>query len=309
MNEGLFFECSQCKDNQPTDRAGGREVFDQTSMRHFVPVPAWNKKWRAFSLDAPFTYLFLTHKTNRTLWFPLSSSIQHEYEYCGNMAAPGPSNTARRHHACSVAIPVSNHTMQLDFKWNNRSILWKYGCPGSFNYGKKTPRNRKTQRKPSQVEQQSIKSHSACSGAIPVSNHAMHQLVFLAQCLFVLLAGVTAVLASLSLAILLLPRLIIEILIRMIISIFYLILGAVDDFMWDVWLGKYSDPTKHHRGSVFLSTAIKVLYGVRPFFAVNPNYCEECTNAHESAMTEKKKYCHIDCTVCNKEYVKCLIPE
>ncbi len=69
MNEGLFFECSQCKDNQPTDRAGGREVFDQTSMRHFVPVPAWNKKWRAFSLGAPFTYLFLTHKTNRTLWY------------------------------------------------------------------------------------------------------------------------------------------------------------------------------------------------------------------------------------------------
>ena len=93
MNEGFL---NVPNERQPTNGQGGREVFDQTSMRHFVPVPAWNKKWRAFSLGAPFTYLFLTHKTNRTLLvrqpfhlaegcrFPLSSSIQYEYDVQGS---------------------------------------------------------------------------------------------------------------------------------------------------------------------------------------------------------------------------------
>ena len=47
----------------------------------------------------------------------------------------------------------------------NRSILWKYGCPGSFKYCKMTQHYRKThhKRKPSQVKRQTVKSHSACS--------------------------------------------------------------------------------------------------------------------------------------------------
>ena len=88
----------------------------------------------------------------------------------------------------------------------NRSILWKYGCPGSFKYCKMTQHYRKThhKRKPSQVERQTVKSHSACSRTIPISGHVT-ELFFLVQCLFALSSGLTEVLASLALAMLPLP--------------------------------------------------------------------------------------------------------
>ncbi len=119
--------------------------------------------------------------------------------------------------------------------------------------------------------------------------------------------GLTTALASLALAMLLLPRHIIMIVIRMIIMIFYVFLGVVDGFMWDVWLGKHSDQTKH-RGVVLLSPIIKVLNGAKPFFVVNQSNCKECTNIHESELNKGKKYCHIECTVCDNKYAKCLIP-
>lgn len=192
----------------------------------------------------------------------------------------------------------------------NRSILWKYGCPGSFKYCKMTQHYRKThhKRKPSQVERQTVKSHSACSRTIPISGHVT-ELFFLVQCLFALSSGLTEVLASLALAMLLVPRLIIGILAGTMIRIFHLFLGVVNEFMWSVWLGKYTSPTTHHQGSVFLNTAMTVLCNARPFFAVDTHYCAECSKAHASAMNDKKKYCHIKCEACNREYVKCLISE
>ena len=59
--------------------------------------------------------------------FPLSSSIQYEYEYCGNMAAPGPSNTARRHHA--TGRHNANHP-----KWNNSQSNHIQRVPEQFQF-------------------------------------------------------------------------------------------------------------------------------------------------------------------------------
>ena len=95
--------------------------------------------------------------------------------------------------------------------------------------------------------------------------------------------------------------------VRMIIMISYVFLGVVDDFMWDVWFGKYSYLTKH-RWLVFLSPIIIAIYGASPFFVVSPTFCIECTNTHVSEWNIGKKYCHIKCTACDNTYVKCLIP-
>ena len=78
--------------------------------------------------------------------------------------------------------------------------------------------------------------------------------------------------ASLAFLLLMPQGHIVTFVIRMIITISYVFLGVVDDFMWDVWFGKYSNLTKH-RWLVFLSPIIIAIYGASPFFVVSPTFC------------------------------------
>ena len=190
------------------------------------------------------------------------STIDYEYRaYQERDVSTGVGITQRSDSTidCYYYSQCCKHT-----KHYNGKILWKYGCPGSFRYeknhiGRKYPARQYT-----------------CSMARSDANIHLHDasLEWLPNFLkgILLMCDIGMALLSVFVDPICIISICVMVAFRFMCYVSKALMGGFNDFMWDVWLGKYPKA----KNSKFRPTLIVVLLAicsVRPVFIVGSSDC------------------------------------
>ncbi len=198
--------------------------------------------------------------------YPLST-IEYEYTSCVLESTTDDSGV----HKSSTSIDGLNSIgCRREMKHYNRSVLWKYGCPGSSRYAKKCAGliGKHTQ-KHKCVNQLSIAKN------LPLSNHLLDaSLCWLPNVFLGCILTSECVIALLN--IFSDPSYIFSICfaasVRIVFFVMKRLMELCSGIMWGVLLGKYSEPNKHRLRPLLIMIALSVC-SLRPFFVVSTSEC------------------------------------